>query len=301
VTAFVFREVWWKQVLEDPEVTGGLLTVALAISTQARGDGTHAVMSAPRLAKSLQMGESTASRHTKKLREIGYLELAERGHRRGDGTATANVYSLSLPLTQMAHREDVSTSHPGEILSTVSTSHPGEILSTVSTSQMGVSTSQNGVSTSQMGVSTSHPGESPPSFIPSISPPNPPSRARGDIDWEAAAERAWKRDAAAVKELNDLDLKKQDQQRQDENPLQPPTVGVVTQPVNEPEEPRCKTCHVVESNHDRWMESLDNGDRHSFVESVEDSTVSPDERKRSQRNYAVKNRYQDQKKPRKKP
>jgi hypothetical protein len=161
-TAFTFRQVWWRQVRADPDVFGPLLTVALAVSTEAWPDGTQAVMSAPRLAKDLKMGESTARRHLTKLQEMGYLRVTERGHRRGDGSVTANVFELSLPLTQMSDR-DVSTSHPDERLSEsqpdaseppVSTAHPDERLSESQKEALAVSTAQNDVS-------TAHPGRAP--------------------------------------------------------------------------------------------------------------------------------------------
>jgi hypothetical protein len=78
-----WREGWWEQILPDPAVTGDVLAVALIISTEAWWqDGSRAVMSTSRLAKSLGVSTRTVKRHTQKLRELGYLELTERGHRR---------------------------------------------------------------------------------------------------------------------------------------------------------------------------------------------------------------------------
>jgi hypothetical protein len=101
-----FREQWWEQILDDPEVVEGLLAAALDISTAARRDGTRALMSRRRLAETLGVSEAMAKRRTWRLQKPGYLQLVEQGRWRGDGTVTANVYDLSLRVTQMTHRDE---------------------------------------------------------------------------------------------------------------------------------------------------------------------------------------------------
>jgi hypothetical protein len=147
-----FRERWWKQILDDPEVDEGLLAAALAISTTARRDGTRALMSRQRLAKIIKKSDATAKRRTWRLRELGYLQLVEQGRRRGDGEVTANVYDLSLRVTQMTHRDD-----------------PQRV--TQMTHWEEFSTGQNDVSTGQNSVSTGHPDDLPP-LNPPLYPPN---------------------------------------------------------------------------------------------------------------------------------
>jgi DNA-binding transcriptional MocR family regulator len=113
-----FREMWWRRILDDPAVTGDVLTVALIISTQAWWqDGSRAVISTARVAEALGVSTRTVKRHTQRLRGLGYLELTERGHRRGDGAAMANVYALSLGDIQVTPREESSRGHPGDPLS----------------------------------------------------------------------------------------------------------------------------------------------------------------------------------------
>jgi hypothetical protein len=63
-----------------------------------------------------------------------------------------------------------------------------------------------------------------------------------------------------------------------------------------PHDPRCKTCGVAKSGHDRWIESLDGVDRHNFAATPSNTPTAPDERRRNRRNWAVQNRYQGQKK-----
>jgi hypothetical protein len=96
-----FREQWWRRIEADPnpDITDTLLAAAYAISTQARTDGTRALISIIRLAQILRKNERTARRRVQKLRDLEYLELVERGGHRGDGTVAANVYSLALPPT----------------------------------------------------------------------------------------------------------------------------------------------------------------------------------------------------------
>jgi DNA-binding transcriptional MocR family regulator len=98
---FKYQERWQKQVREDPRVIKDLLAIALIISTEARLDGTRALMSQQQLAKDLGVSVPTVERRIKKLKELGYLEVAERAGHRGDGTAAANVYNLSQPITEM--------------------------------------------------------------------------------------------------------------------------------------------------------------------------------------------------------
>jgi hypothetical protein len=74
---------------------------SLCVPLVGRRDGTRALMSNKLLANKLGVSVATAERRTRELKEFGYLELAEKGGRRGDGTVTANVYDLSQPITQM--------------------------------------------------------------------------------------------------------------------------------------------------------------------------------------------------------
>ena len=174
-----YQEQWEKQIRGDPEVLKDLLGVALLINTEARRDGTRAVMSHPQLAQYLGISVSTAQRHIRRLRELGYLDLVERGHRRGDGTVTANVYRLTLRFTADAEAEvEPWTSPIDDSLQVtqmtdrdpISTGHPDDLLSEVSTCQNSVSTGQIEVSTGQNDVSTGHPGDRP-LFNPSLIPP----------------------------------------------------------------------------------------------------------------------------------
>jgi hypothetical protein len=92
------QERWQKAVRADPAVTGTLLLVGLVISTEAqRVTGTHAMISADRIAKDAGMGERQVRRYTKRLQDMGYLEKVQRGHHRGDGVNLANVYDLHFP------------------------------------------------------------------------------------------------------------------------------------------------------------------------------------------------------------
>ena len=141
-----FREQWWKQIHDDSDVVEGLLAAASVISHQARKDGTRALISRRRLAEILGVSEATATRRTQKLVKLGYLEVVERGRRRGDGTVTANVYELSQRLTQVSPWE--SGNFPAD----------------------GASTAQTEASTAQDSVSTAHPGDKPLS-LPSLIPP----------------------------------------------------------------------------------------------------------------------------------
>jgi hypothetical protein len=95
------QERWQRAVSDDSRVTGGCLGVALLISTEARRvDGTRAMISNDRIAKAFAIDRSTVKRHTQRLRQLGYLKVAHKGHRRGDGLPTANVYDLCLPDSQ---------------------------------------------------------------------------------------------------------------------------------------------------------------------------------------------------------
>jgi hypothetical protein len=91
------------------------------------------------------------------LRELGYLEQVERGHRRGDGTLAANVYELSLRVTQVTSRDE------SQQVTQVTASDAAETLRTE------FSTRHTGTSTPQMGASTPHPGDAP-SLIPPLFP-----------------------------------------------------------------------------------------------------------------------------------
>ena len=94
------RTRWRWRVRADDDIGGDLLAVALVIADEAHADGTHALMSHQQLAAEVRVSERTAKRHTMRLRDRGYLQLSERGHRRGDGTTAANVYALTLPAPQ---------------------------------------------------------------------------------------------------------------------------------------------------------------------------------------------------------
>jgi DNA-binding transcriptional MocR family regulator len=141
---FKFRERWCKQVRSDPQVTKDRLAVALLISTEARGDGTRALMSQEQLAKDLGVSVPTIERRIRELKELGYLEVAEKGGRRGDGTVAANVYNLSQPIT---HVMDSGGSQPitqmmdRDSQQGTQMTHRDEI----SIHQNGVSTHQNGL------------------------------------------------------------------------------------------------------------------------------------------------------------
>jgi hypothetical protein len=139
------REQWQRRIRADAEVGGVLLAVALAIATEARVDGTRALMSNRQLAGECVVSLATVKRHTARLRELGYLQVSEQGRRRGDGTVSANVYELTLPqrLTQMSPRE-------------------------FSTAQNGASAAHSGA---QNGASTAHSREPPQGA-------KPPTRVR---------------------------------------------------------------------------------------------------------------------------
>jgi hypothetical protein len=66
-----YQEQWEKQIRSDPEVLKDLLGAAFLINTEARRDGTRAVMSHPQLAEYLGVSVSTAQRHIRRLRELG--------------------------------------------------------------------------------------------------------------------------------------------------------------------------------------------------------------------------------------
>lgn len=233
-----FREAWWKQIKRDPnpDIAEGLLATALVISTEARVDGTRALMSNHRLAQILKKNERTARRHTQKLRDLGYLALAERGGRRGDGTITANIYELSLPDTQMS---------PWDISQQDTQMSPWE------TSQQDKSASQQDLwepqpdkSASQQDTQMSH-----PSLNPSLNPsPNPSYRAAAS-PVEAAVVNAY----STTRVSNDgthVGFRNLNQDQKQER-LE--------------EGPRCNTCGVGESKHAQWMELTGQSDRHPFV------------------------------------
>lgn len=67
------------------------------ISTEARRvTGTHAMISANRIATSIGIGERQVRRHIQKLQELGWLKVSDRGGRHGD-RAEAHVYVLQSP------------------------------------------------------------------------------------------------------------------------------------------------------------------------------------------------------------
>jgi biotin operon repressor len=140
-----FREQWWKQIRSDPRLRKDLLTVALIISTEARWqDGTHALISQKQIAADLGKSVPMIERHIRTLRELGYLKVAQKGGYRGDGSAAANVYDLSQPITQMMGGEAASTH------------------------QIDASTHQIDASTHHFGVSTHHPDDGPLSYSLSL-------------------------------------------------------------------------------------------------------------------------------------
>jgi hypothetical protein len=144
-----FRERWWKQVRADRDVTEGLLAAALVISTVARRDGTRALISNQQLADDLGVSLATVQRRTRELRTLDYLEVVERGHRRGDGTLAANVYALSLRVTQVTARDE------SQQVTQVTARDSAEPL------RAEFSTRQTGTSTPLMGASTRHPDDAP--------------------------------------------------------------------------------------------------------------------------------------------
>jgi hypothetical protein len=100
-----FREQWWEQILDDPEVVEGLLAAALAISTAARRDGTRALMSRRRLAETLGVSEATAKRRTWRLQKLGYLQLVEQGRWRGDGSWRPLAASMMILKRKTTNHE----------------------------------------------------------------------------------------------------------------------------------------------------------------------------------------------------
>jgi hypothetical protein len=250
-----FRERWLDQVESDPDLKEGLRLTAYAIARRARWqDGTRALMSNRQLGQILRKGDATVRRRTDELQERGYLERVERGGRRGDGTITANVYDLtqpdSQPLTQMSGWDD-PWDEP-QPLTQVSDRDQSQPL-------------KNASQPLKNDVSTAHPDERP-LVVPSLYPLSIPSLAAG-TDEQATSATPPAEDKSG--DGNDHEKPK------DEKP-------------EEPEDPRCKKCGVAQPNHDRWMETLDNGDRHPFV--MPPPQQPHDERKRARRNYAVKNR-----------
>jgi DNA-binding transcriptional regulator YhcF (GntR family) len=151
---FKYRERWQQQIEDDPKVTEGLLAAALVVSHAARRDGTRALMSNRQLAQKLGVSLATAERRTRELRELGYLEVVEKGGRRGNDTITANVYDLSQPLTQMMDSGG---------------SQPLTHMRDRDAQMTEISTPQTHASIPQTGASTPHPDEGPP-FNPSSIP-----------------------------------------------------------------------------------------------------------------------------------
>jgi hypothetical protein len=104
-------ERWWRAIGDDPQVTGTCHHVALMISTEARRDtGTRAMISVDRIVRATGVSEKTVRRYTQQLQKIGYLKLARRGHRLGDGKAMANVYDLCFP-----GQSEISTGNPDDL------------------------------------------------------------------------------------------------------------------------------------------------------------------------------------------
>ena len=273
-----YQEQWEKQIRGDPEVLKDLLGVALLINTEARRDGTRAVMSHPQLAQYLGISVSTAQRHIRRLRELGYLDLVERGHRRGDGTVTANVYRLTLRFTADAEAEvEPWTSPIDDSLQVtqmtdrdpISTGHPDDLLSEVSTCQNSVSTGQIEVSTGQNDVSTGHPGDRPlfnPSFNPSQihhvgGPPSAGETAVAKPEPETHPSRRPGLDGFGIG-----NEKQQDQKRLEE-------------------EPHCAVhgCGVTKPNHDRWMAELSEDTRHTFTPPTQQTTRPRRKRRRTKK------------------
>jgi hypothetical protein len=227
-------------------------------------------MSNRRLAQILKKNERTAQRRTQKLRDLGYLELAERGGHRGDGTIAANVYELSLPyvdepqqLTQVTHGEPVSTGHSDDPWAEpqhdtqVSPSDDSQHDTQVSlrdepqhdktAPQHDKTESQHDKTTSQHDTQVSAPSLNP-SLIPSPNPirarEHPPPNvetAMGNSTDRASATSGASIDGIGI----EIEEQEQDQKRQ--------------------EEARCKICYAYQSNHARWMAQLDSTERHEFV------------------------------------
>lgn len=126
------RREWERAIRDAPDIAGELLLVALVIATEARPDGKGAVMSMKALASSTGRSESTVKRRVRNLIAAGWLELTERGGRRGNGAVEANTYGLSTPVDN--ERQQVTQVTPGEPFSTgqettsqaLSTGHLGD-------------------------------------------------------------------------------------------------------------------------------------------------------------------------------
>jgi DNA-binding transcriptional ArsR family regulator len=288
-----YQEQWEKQIRSDPEVLKDLLGAAFLINTEARRDGTRAVMSHPQLAEYLGVSVSTAQRHIRRLRELGYLELVERGHRRGDGTVTANVYKLTLRFTVDAPAEaevDPWASPMDDSLQVtqmtdrdpLSAGHLGDLLSEVSTGQIEVSTGQNEVSTGQNEVSTGHPGDRP-LFNPSLNPSQiphasdspsagettgvqTPDHPLGDSSMAVAQSQPEARPSSRPGLDGFGNGKKQDQKRLEEE-LQCSIRG----------------CGQPQSRHDRWMAMLDADQRHPFEPPTKQATRPRHRRRRTKK------------------
>jgi hypothetical protein len=278
-----FREQWWRRIEADPnpDITDTLLAAAYAISTQARTDGTRALLSIIRLAQILRKNERTARRRVQKLRELGYLELVERGGHRGDGTVAANIYSLSLPSisNQEIDKRDTgepesdtgispwADSEPDTYVSSGDFSQQDTQVSPTEEAQPDKSVSQPDKTEAQPDKSTSQPDTqvSAPSFNSSIYPSSNPLAASADADAPNSSQHpAFSRDVRdtatpasqpSIQPGGGLGLddefgigknKKQDQKR--------------------PEEPRCQVrgCGIVKANHTRWMAQLPADQRHDF-------------------------------------
>lgn len=89
----------WASALSAAHLPADLDRLALVIALQARNDGTSAVASNEWLAERLGVSVSTAQRQIHKLKTLGWIDLAERGGRNGDGTKRANSYELTIPST----------------------------------------------------------------------------------------------------------------------------------------------------------------------------------------------------------
>jgi DNA-binding transcriptional ArsR family regulator len=242
-----FREQWWRQIESDPnpDIADGLLAAAYAISTNARVDGTRALMSNRRLAQILKKNERTARRHTQKLRDLGYLELAERGGRRGDGTIAANVYELSLPFST-GHLDDPwANSQQDTQVSFSEDSQQDTWVSPWGDSQQDKSASQPDKSASQPDKSASQPDTqmSTPSLNPSLDPSLNPSYRAASSPAEAAVVNAYSTTRVSNNERNvGIRNLKQDQKQE-----------------RLEEGPRCAVhgCGATAANHDRWMKELE--------------------------------------------
>jgi hypothetical protein len=92
------RHLWNQALRADQRVEKTLMLVIFAAGSYADDiSGKKIFPGVPRLAADTGLGESTVRRHLTTAVELGYLTLARRGGRSGDGQRRANEYVRSLP------------------------------------------------------------------------------------------------------------------------------------------------------------------------------------------------------------